>query len=238
MSLEETLRMGTNTVEVVDCGRMNYLEALALQQKLREQRIREEIKDTVLLVEHDPVYTLGKDQIDEQNLIKSPLPAPLIKVDRGGKITYHGPGQLVAYFLFKLPLSELGNFVTGIENLTLETLRSYGLPAYSRKEEKDSYGKNIRGAWCKYRGEHKKVAAQGLELKKAGEDPKSGEQLVVTMHGFALNVNTDLSYFRPIRPCGFDYEVTSSMQEISGSTLDFEEVKKKVGNKIRIWRSG
>lgn len=219
-------RMNLKEMNIEDLGRKEYQEVLALQEKLREQRMHEEIPDTVLLVEHPSVYTLGKDLVAEDQLIKETLSAPLFRVNRGGKITYHGPGQLVGYFIFKMPLRKIGNFVDTVEELTLSVARNWGVSAYSRKTERDSYGKNIRGTWCLFQGEHKKIAAQGIETKSAGLD-SAGQREIVTMHGFALNVSTDLSYFRNINACGFPYPVMTSMQEVLGTKKApcYEEVK-------------
>lgn len=238
MELQEMvaqLSQRTMGIKVRDLGMMDYSQALALQQELREQRIQDIISDTVLLVEHEPVYTIGKDPVAEETLIRTELPAPVVRIDRGGKITYHGPGQLVAYFIFKMPLSEVGNFVDRIENITVETVNSFGLPCYSRKEEKDSYGKYIRGAWCLKDEQHRKIAAQGLETKRAGFDEKIQQPCLVTMHGCALNVNTDLSYFQAINPCGFTYNVMTSMQEMAGYKFPMEEVKDIFRKKIAAW---
>lgn len=231
MDLETKIILSGPQLQIIDYKIRDYQEVLLKQQQFRELRLRDEIPDTVIFVEHEPVYTLGKDVTKEQALIKSPLPAPLIRIERGGKITYHGPGQLVAYFIFKMPLRKIGEFVDSLEQITIKVLRDYGVAAYSRKEEKDAYGKNIRGAWCRVRGIHKKISAQGIETKRAiltNEEPT-----IVTMHGFALNINTDLRYFRCINPCGFTYEVMSSLQEVLGNPGNIEAVKKTVQNYIQ-----
>ena len=227
----------TAGINIQDLGKMDYSQALALQQGLREQRINDTISDTVLLVEHNPIYTIGKDPVAEESLVRSELPAPSIKVDRGGKITYHGPGQLVAYFIFKMHLSEVGNFVDMIENLTVETVNDFGIDCYSRKDEKDNYGKYIRGAWCLQEKVHRKIAAQGLETKRAGLDEKTQQHYLVTMHGCALNVNTDLRYFKSINPCGFTYDVMTSMQEMAGKECSMTQVKETFTQKIKAWIS-
>ncbi len=234
-------------MEIKDLGRMEYAEALAMQERLREQRIRDEIQDTVLLLEHPPVYTIGKDLVEESRLIRteggkqSPLPAPIFRVNRGGKITYHGPGQLVGYFIFKIPQAEIGNFVDAVENLTLALSREQGIQAYSRKQETDAFGKNIRGAWCSLDGEHRKIAAQGIETKLALSPNKANHQeakypeakYLVTMHGFALNITTNLDHFQPINACGFTYQVMTSMQAVLGSEkVNFEAVKRSCEEKI------
>ncbi|MBI1968526.1 lipoyl(octanoyl) transferase LipB [Candidatus Woesearchaeota archaeon] len=228
-SLLENKIMENKSVQILEHERLPYAEGLALQRRLQIQREKEEIPDTILLLEHDSVYTVGKDMASEQAFIKKKLPAPLEHVDRGGKITYHGPGQLVAYFVWKITLPEVGNFVDALENLTISLLRTYGIAAYSRKSEKDAYGKNIRGAWAWADGMHKKIAAQGIATKKiAGE-----ENTLVTMHGFALNVSTDLSYFSYIHPCGFTYEVMASMESLLQKKIDMQELKLLLTNKLQ-----
>ncbi len=211
-------------VLIRDCGRMEYAQALALQESLRDLRMKDQIPDTVLLVEHDSVYTIGKDIVEDSALIRQLPPAPIVHVNRGGKITYHGPGQLVGYCILKIPLVEIGTIVDGIEDFNIGIAQQYGIRAYSRKQEKDAYGKYIRGAWCTIDGVHKKIAAQGLETKNAGMN-KTGQKMIVTMHGFALNVNTDLGFFKYINPCGFAYDAITSMEEVLGKHLPFRFVK-------------
>lgn len=212
-------------MKIIDYGVMDYSKALEEQERLRSLRIKDEITDTVMLLEHNHIYTIGKDLISENALIRSELNAPLININRGGKITYHGPGQLVAYLIWKIEAREIGKFIDFIEDLTIDILNEFGIEAYSRKKEKDSYGKNIRGAWCKLNGIDKKIAAQGIETKRSKNE-------LVTMHGLALNVNTNLNYFKKINPCGFTYDAMSSMQEILGKKIDLEIIKKIVQVKL------
>lgn len=228
----------STSLRLIDLGRKEYLSVLTLQQELREQRLRDEIPDTILLVEHEPVYTLGKDPVAEEKLLKEALPAPLVRINRGGKITYHGPGQLVGYLILKLPLENVGLLVSALENLTIATVAEYGLVAYSRQQEMDAYGKNIRGTWCTLEGMPKKVAAIGIEVKSAGrveQENKHRDRRVVTMHGFALNINTDLNYFKFINPCGFTYEAMTSMAQVLGRSVDFTAVKEYCQEKIRLF---
>jgi len=219
-------------LEIKDLGKMEYSESLTIQETLRLQRINEQIPNMVLMVEHFPVYTLGKDLVDKSKLIKYPLLAPIFNVNRGGKITFHGPGQLVCYFIFKIPLPAIGRFVDAIEELTLSLANEQGIAAYSRQNEVDIYGKNIRGAWYRLEGEHKKIAAQGIETKSAGSDAQ-GNKYIVTMHGFAFNVSTDLNYFTPINACGFRYDVMTSVEEVLGQgKVSFDKMKEQCQAKI------
>lgn len=222
--LEQEVYTMQPNMQIRDCGQMEYKKALALQEKLREERLRDTIPNIVLLLEHEPVYTLGKDIIEEKALITGELPVPIVRVNRGGKITYHGPGQLIGYFICKLPVREIGTFIDALEQLTIRLVQEYGISAYSRKEERDSYGKNIRGAWCLVDGVPKKIAAQGLETRSAGVSPE-GDHLLVTMHGFALNITTDLRFFKYINPCGFTYDVMTSMREILDKNADVPSVR-------------
>ena len=114
-------------MRVIDYGRMKYSQALKEQERLRDLRLNDEISDTVMLLEHEHVYTIGKDRVNKQNLIKSELNAPLVNIGRGGKITYHGPGQLVAYLICKIPVRKIGNYVDFIENLTIDVLKEFGV---------------------------------------------------------------------------------------------------------------
>ena len=222
MNLE--LLLQNQEIEIFDCKRMEYKEALELQLKLQEQRTKDQIKDTILLLEHNHVYTMGKDNVDKNELIKGKLPQgiPLIDVNRGGKITYHGPGQLIGYFIFKLPLHQVHNFITTIEELTIDIVKEYGVKAYSRKEEDDEvYHKKIRGSWCSVNGLHKKISAIGLEFKNVKRNDPEKERTIVSMHGFALNSTTNLTYFNYINPCGFKYNVATSIKEVTPSAIIF-----------------
>lgn len=220
-------------IDIQYLGRVPYGKALEMQHSLREKRMNDKIPDTVLLLEHEHVYTQGRDNIAREELIKQQLPAPLFEVERGGKITYHGPGQLVGYFIFKFPRSRIGDFVTAIEDLTIDVAKALGVEAYSRKSEVDAYGKNIRGAWCLKDDVHRKIAAQGVETKLVPNQEAGNDPLIVTMHGFAFNVNTDLRYFSVVHPCGFTYDVMTSSQDVLGRKVPFLEVKDCVEKRIR-----
>lgn len=211
-------------------GYVKYKPSLKLQKDYIEKRIKDEIPDTLFLLEHAPTYTIGMNAKGKT----SKIPVEKLKniadvyesIGRGGKMTYHGPGQLVGYLIAKIKENEIDQFINNIENLTIETLKELGVDAYSRKEEKDSDNKFIRGAWAKLNGNHKKLAAQGLELKKV-------KDYFYTMHGFAININTDLSYFEYIYPCGFEENVAGSAEEILKEMLNMENVKEKVAKNIK-----
>jgi len=242
MSLEKLIQAQKQEIKlredltVLDLGILDYHQALDIQERLLELRNRNKIPDTVMLLEHPHVYTLGKDVKEDEvnNLVKEKLDAEVIQVQRGGKITYHGPGQLVAYFICRMPFRDYGRFLAQVEEAGIATLRAMNIEAYSRKDEIDPrYGtKGIKGAWYILNGIPKKIVAQGLEVRRSPRQDKE-DSMVVTMHGFAMNVNTDLTYFQKIYPCGFDYDVMSSMKEITGREIDMEKVKGIVKEQLR-----
>lgn len=187
-----------------DLGSSPYQKTWDLQKTLLSQRINNEIEDTVLLVEHEPVYTFGKNA-DENHLLQNyPEDVKVFHIERGGDITFHGPGQLVGY-----PIIDLHNYkksiswyMRSLENVIIKTLDQYDIEA-ERKE-------GLTGVWIN----DEKIAALGVRISRW-----------VTMHGFALNVNTDLHYYDGIIPCGiFEYGLTS-MQKILGEELEMDEVK-------------
>ena len=241
MSLEEVMQVQMQETKVrddltiVELGTLDYHSALDMQEKLVVLRNQNKITDTVLLLEHPHVYTLGRDVKDEElgKLVRGELPAEIIQVQRGGKITYHGPGQLVAYFICRLPFVKYGTFLAQVEDVGIATLKSLGIDAYSRKQDIDprSNKRGIKGAWYKVEGVDRKVVAQGVEVR---ESPRqANERMVVTLHGFAMNVNTDLAFFQKIHPCGFQYDVMSSMKEILGREIDMKQVKEAVKEQLK-----
>lgn len=178
--------------EFTDLGRMGYTEALALQQQLVARRKAGEIPDQLLFVEHPHVITLGRNA-KEQNVLASPdvLARTGIDVqvtDRGGDVTYHGPGQLVGYPIVDLKdwKRDVGAYVRAIEETLIQTLDEFGL-----RGERVA---GMTGVWV----DGGKIAAIGVHLSRW-----------VTSHGFALNVDTALDYFRYIVPCGLTRPVTS-----------------------------
>jgi lipoyl(octanoyl) transferase len=183
-----------------DLGRIGYGAGLELQERLHARRLAEECGDTALFLEHDHVITLGKRGGDDDVLASEEelrrQGVEVFKSSRGGQVTYHGPGQLVVYLIFHLyeAQRELRLFVENLENAVIDCLeKDYGLcsgvdPAHP-------------GVWVGDR----KIAALGITVSRR-----------VTMHGLALNVNTDLDKFRNIVPCGIsDRGVTSLAQELS-----------------------
>ena len=177
---------------VLDLGRLDYANALAWQQRLVAQRKQGLVDDHLLLVEHPHVITLGRNGHKENLLagdeILSRAGIAFFPTDRGGDVTYHGPGQLVGYPILDLRewKRDVGAYVRAIEQTIIDTLADYGITAGRIPK--------LTGVWV---GE-RKIAAIGVHISRW-----------VTSHGFALNVATDLTYFQYIIPCGLTKPVTS-----------------------------
>jgi lipoate-protein ligase B len=193
---------------LVDLGRMEYGEALGLQRELASKRAKGGVPDTLILVEHDHVITLGR-KTTPANF--KPQNIPVFQVERGGDATYHGPGQLVGYPIVLLSDHDVRRHVRNIEDSLVRTMGTYGIA-----------GERVEGHPGIWVG-GKKIASIGVAVADW-----------VTYHGFALNVNTDLSYFELIRPCGLDPSTMTSMQKVSGKEIPFEEVKARFA---REWSS-
>lgn len=194
---------------------MPYGEAWDLQYRLHTLRREGKLEDTLLLLEHPHTYTLGKTA-DRANLIGSDqyLEANGIKVfeiDRGGDITYHGPGQLVGYPIIDLqkwkPDSHL--YLRTLEEMMIDVLSEYGIIA-GRKE-------GFTGVWIS----EEKIAAIGIKISRW-----------ITMHGFAFNINTDLNLFSGIIPCGIKDKEVTSLSKILGREIDMNEIKSKIKNRF------
>jgi len=197
-----------NSYNILDLGKSDYKEAWQLQKKLQLQRISGEIDDQLLLVEHFPVYTLGKNAPVEHLLINESDKISIVQSDRGGNVTFHGPGQLVGY-----PILDLNNYRKSItwymrelEQLIINILLDYDIEAERKK--------GLTGVWVN----NKKIAALGVRISRW-----------VTMHGFSLNINPDLKYYRGIIPCGISqYGVTSMADTLGNSAPKMSEVKDKL----------
>lgn len=187
--------------DVREWGRREYADALAEMRALRAARRRGEIPDTLLLVEHPPVLTVGVQGAEGDTL---PPELPVFSVERGGHSTYHGPGQLVGYPIVDLEPrgKDVRRFVRDVEQLVVDGLEAVGIRS-GRVEGQ-------RGVWVDGR---RKIASVGIAVEEW-----------VTSHGFAVNVATDLSIFRRFRPCGFDGSVMTSASAELGRTVDLEEV--------------
>ena len=201
------------SVKVIDLGTMEYSECLELQRKLRDQRITDEIGDTLLLVEHTPVLTMGRRGQNDNVVVSEEFlkenGIDVHWVERGGDVTYHGPGQLVVYPIFNLIHfgKDIHTFVDNLINSISVVLKDeFGLTAH--REDGKHTGVYIGTD---------KIAAIGLAIRRW-----------VSMHGFAFNVNTDLSHFRWIVPCGLGDRGVTSVKEQTGSEVDYNKVKIKI----------
>jgi lipoyl(octanoyl) transferase len=200
------------TVAVLHAGRMDYLAAWERQRALARQRSSGAIGDMLMLVEHPHTYTLGRATKDGHLLIsRAELERQgiaLVESDRGGDITYHGPGQIVGYPILKL--SQYGGdvlrYLRMLEETIIVTLASYGIA-----------GGRIAGLTGVWVGEEK-ITAIGVKLSASG----------VTQHGFALNVATDLRYFQQIIPCGIADKGVTSLERVLGGAPPRAEVERRV----------
>lgn len=189
-----------------------YAEAWRLQMRLREERAADHRLDTLLLLEHSPVYTVGRTtqashlSNGEERLSHAGI--QIHSVDRGGSVTYHGPGQLVGYPILRLSHYASGprQYVRLLEEALIETLRSWGLQGY-RVDKKP-------GVWIRLDDQDAKIAAIGVRIERG-----------VTLHGFALNVDMDLSPFSRIVPCGLTGCRITSMADALRSTVSFTGVR-------------
>jgi len=193
--------------DYIDLGRMGYGEAHELQLELLGQRMRGECGDTLLLVEHPHVITLGRRREALAHVL-APGDVPVIEVERGGDVTYHGPGQLVAYPILQLATGErdLHKFLRNLEQAVIMTLARHGM-AGGRVDGKT-------GVWL---DGSRKIASIGIACRKW-----------ITFHGLALNVNTDLAYFQRIEPCGFQPDVMTSIEAELGRPLDLGAIKRQL----------
>ena len=209
-------------VQVLRLGRVEYRDGLELQRQLQEARRAEQVPDTLLLLEHPPVLTLGRGA-EETNILTPParleaLGVEVFETDRGGDVTYHGPGQIVGYPLLHLGpgRQDVRKYVRAIEELMIRTVADWGLTA-TRIEQ-------WPGVWVKEsrRGGPRKIAALGVHLSRW-----------YTKHGFALNVNTELSHFELIVPCGIREAGVTSMREELQKEVSVAEVEERIAHHFR-----
>jgi len=196
------------------------MQRVIVQKMAKKTNPTLESDNYLLFVEHPHVYTLGKSG-DEQNLLLNYIQlqahdATFFHTDRGGDITYHGPGQLVGYPIFDLENFGIGlrRYIFLMEEAIIKTIAEYGLTG--GRDEKAT------GVWLDAGTPRaRKICAIGVKSSR-----------FVTMHGFALNVNTDLTYFQHINPCGFTDKGVTSIEKELGEKQDFEVIKKMTFNKI------
>ena len=190
--------------QVQDLNRKNYQDTLKIQESLREKVLINTSEDYLILVEHEHVYTLGKNANSSNILNKA---CDIIQTGRGGDVTYHGPGQLVAYPIINLKKRKIGvkSYVSMIEKLISNILFDYGLKPHVPIKE--------TGVWI----DDRKIASIGIHVSRG-----------VTMHGLAINVNTDLSYFDNIISCGIEGVKMTSMDKELGKKIRMNDIKKSL----------
>lgn len=196
---------------LIELGITPYEKAWLIQKKLHRLRVRDKIGDSLILLEHMPVITIGRSGTEKNLLVSSEelkkRGISVYRVERGGDITYHGPGQLVGYIVIKLksPKGSLKRLIYCIEDALIKTLKEFGIEGY--------HNDKMRGVWVGSR----KIAAIGVAVEE-----------MVTYHGFALNVNTNLNDFKLIIPCGLrEYPVTSMEVEL-GRKVSIKEVQESI----------
>jgi lipoyl(octanoyl) transferase len=190
-----------NAPETRWLGRLAYAPALDLQEKTVAARAGGGTPDQLLLLEHEPVYTIGR-QRDRSSLGPAPLPHPVVEINRGGQATFHGPGQLVGYFIFDLQklTPDLHLFLRWVEEGLIALLATYGLDSQRRE--------GLTGVWI----EDRKIASIGVGVRRW-----------ITMHGFGLNVGSDLSGYKAITPCGLQGVTMTSVSRELGRKVPVEE---------------
>jgi lipoyl(octanoyl) transferase len=198
------MNAGVRDIEVRWLGRMNFADALALQEAtVSKKRESPDLADELLLLEHEPVFTIGRTPDHSSLLGASHLPYPLFRINRGGQATYHGPGQLIGYPIVDLRRcgQDLHKYLRWLERLLVELLAGYNIAAQRQA--------GLTGVWV---GE-RKIASIGV-----------GVRHWITMHGFALNVCGDLGPFDFIVPCGINNVTMTSMEKETSRGISLIEV--------------
>ncbi len=228
--------MQKQLIRFKDLGSMEYAEAWDFQEDLlkknlevktilREEKERNEFKSAgiistvnhLLFVEHPPVYTLGKSGKDQHLLFdeeeREKRGIEFFRINRGGDITFHGPGQIVGYPILDLEnyYTDIGRYLRSLEEVIILTLKDYGIEGGRSKGE--------TGVWIDsgIAGRERKICAMGIRCSRW-----------ITMHGFAFNVNTDLSFFNGIVPCGIQHKQVTSLSKEIGLEMDMEQVKDRL----------
>lgn len=215
-----------NTISYVNFGLIDYQEAWNRQQMLFDKMVDRKLNnadadDTLVLCEHPHVYTLGKSGHNSNLLISDDflksIGATFYKIDRGGDITYHGPGQIVGYPIIDLERFDvsLKSYIHKVEEVIIQTIAEYGITG----ERLDG----ATGVWLDTAkpGKTRKVCAIGVKASR-----------YITMHGFALNVNTNMDYFSYINPCGFVDKGVTSLEKELGKPLNLDEVRSVIVEKF------
>ena len=212
MQALESKREEISTINCQSLGLIDYEEALVIQRRLHQEVVDQLSDNSLLLLQHPPVFTAGRRTLDSERPIDG---SKVIDVDRGGKITFHGPGQIVGYPIVKLKKpNDVVGFVRQIERALIQICQDFNVEGQTYCERS--------GVWIRDERGDRKIAAIGIRVAKG-----------VTMHGFALNVNPDLSYFDRIIPCGIaDAQVTSMERELNKSIAP-EEVLEVVEARMK-----
>ena len=205
----------SRALDIRRLGRISYAQGLALQETLVDERKRGVITDTLLLLEHDPVVTLGRNARTENLLISEEAlrarGVDLFEAGRGGDVTYHGPGQIVGYPIIEIPEGrrDVHRYVRDLEDVMIRVCADYGLLA-----------RRIAGKSGTFVGENK-IGAIGVRISRW-----------VTSHGFAFNVNTNLSGFDLIVPCGLRDQGVTSLAKLLGSEVSQGEVEGRLAERF------
>ena len=205
--------MNGDALSVRRLGRVAFADALALQEKLvAGKQADHSLGDELLLLEHEPVYTIGRTPDQSSLRDADHLPYPLFPINRGGQATYHGPGQLIGYPIIDLRKcgQDLHRYLRWLEALLIETLAEVGIAGTTRQ--------GLTGVWV----EDRKIASIGV-----------GVRHWITMHGFALNVGGDLAPFDQIVPCGIANVTMTSIERETGKQFSVREVASRVEKIVR-----
>ena len=213
--ISQALASTREEASIINCqslGLIDYEEALAIQRQLHREVVDQISASSLLLLQHPPVFTAGRRTLDSERPIDG---SKVIDVDRGGKITFHGPGQIVGYPIVKLKKpNDVVGFVRQLEKALIQICQDFNIKGQTYCERS--------GVWIRDERGDRKIAAIGIRVAKG-----------VTMHGFALNVNPDLSYFDRIIPCGIaDAQVTSMEKELNRS-ISLEQVQEVIAARMK-----
>ncbi|WP_029522446.1 lipoyl(octanoyl) transferase LipB [Persephonella sp. KM09-Lau-8] len=199
-------------MEIIDLGKTEYNQALKLQKEFFEKKLKNpQQEDIVLITEHYPVYTLGKTT-KKEHLINIPSEIPVVEIERGGSVTFHGEGQIVVYPIISLTGERLSvkNFVWSLEEVMIQTLKEFDIEAY--RQEK------LRGVFTP-KG---KIGFIGVKISR-----------FISYHGFSLNINVDKTFFDKIIPCGITDIPVCNMADFIPE-IDIEQVKPVLKEKIKM----
>ena len=189
---------------------VNYSKAIKFLEKRLDQISKNKAKELIWILEHPSTYTSGNN-LDKKDILDNSI--KIIKTSRGGKITWHGPGQIVCYLVINLNnrKKNIRNFLNIIESSIINTLKEFGINSYADR-------KNI-GIWVNTKSGEKKIAAIGIKIKKW-----------ITFHGFSININNDLNYYKKIIPCGIKNKGVTNLNEIKKQ--NYKRIKNIIINNL------